>query len=158
MCEVKSIFNIPPITTVSDDPCNLEPLTPNHLPLLKGEPPLPPDVSGKNDSFARRKWKQVRYLADVFWRKWSREYLPLLQGRQTWLRPRRDLETGDVVLVLAENTPRCHWPLGRVVEVFPDKKGFVRRVKVLVKTGVLERPIDKLCLLVEGNTALEMEY
>ena len=57
---------------------------------------------------------------------------------------------GDIVLVSAENSPRNSWPLGRVVEVFADKKGLVRRTRVKVKGAVLERPIDKLCLLIEA--------
>ena len=36
-----------------------------------------------------------------------------------------------------------------MVEVFPDKNGLVRRVKVKVKSSVLERSVDKLCLIVE---------
>ena len=50
---------------------------------------------------------------------------------------------GDIVLVSAENSPRNSWPLGRVVEVFADKKGSVRRSRVKVKGAVLERPIDQ---------------
>ena len=37
------------------------------------------------------------------------------------------------VLVSAENSPRTSWPLSRVVEVFADKKGLVRRTRVKVK-------------------------
>ena len=33
-------------------------------------------------------------------------------------------------------------------EVFPDKKGFVRKVKVSIKSAILERPVDKIVLLV----------
>ena len=36
-----------------------------------------------------------------------------------------------------------------VVEVFPDSKGLVRRAKGKVKSGILDRPVDKLCLIVE---------
>ena len=71
-------MNGQPITTVSGDANDLEPLTPNHLPLPKSESPLPPGLFKKEDSLSRRRWKQVQYLADVFWRRWSREYLPLL--------------------------------------------------------------------------------
>ena len=78
--------------------------------------------------------------ADIFWKRWSKEYLPLLQSRQTI---RKNLAVGDIDLVSAENSPRHSWPLGRVVEVFSDKKGLVHRTKVKVKVVVLERPIDK---------------
>ena len=53
------------------------------------------------------------------------------------------------MLVAVENSHRNSWPLGKVVEVFPDSKGLVRRAKVKVKSGILERPVDKLCLIVE---------
>lgn len=150
LCEVESIINGRPITTVSSDSNDPEPLTPNHLLLLRSEPQMPPGLFQKEDSFSRRRWKQVQYLADIFWKRWSKEYLPLLQSRQKWTTIRKNLAVGDIVLVSVENSPRNSWPLGRVVEVFTDKKGLVRRTRVKVKGTVLERPIDKLCLLIEA--------
>ena len=151
MCEVESILNSRPITVVSEDSRDLEPLTPNHLLLLKSDTMMPPGVFQKKDLLSRRRWRQIQYLSDIFWKRWAREYLPLLQSRQKWLYPRRNLAIGDVVLVAAENTSRNSWPLGRIEQVFPDKKGFVRRVKVKVKSAILERPVDKLVLLIEGK-------
>ena len=147
--EVESILNSRPITFVSDDPVDSEPLMPNHLLLLKCDSPMPPGVFQKEDVFSRRRWRQIQYLSDIFWKRWSREYLPLLQSCQKWPFPRRNLPVGDVVLVATENTPRNCWPLGRIQDVFPDKKGLVCKVKVKVKSAVLEHPIDKLVLLVE---------
>ena len=151
MCEVESILNSRSITVVSEDSRDLETLTPNHLLLLKSDTMMLPGVFQKEDLLSRLRWRQIQYLSDIFWKRWSREYLPLLQSRQKWLYPRRNLSVGDVVLVAAENTSRNSWPLGRIEQVFPDKKGFVRRVKVNVKSAILERPVDKLVLLVEGK-------
>ena len=78
MCEAESIINGRPLTTVSNDPRDLEPLTPNHLLLLRQDTPLPPGILEKNDTLSRRRWRQVQYLADVFWKRWKKEYLPLL--------------------------------------------------------------------------------
>ena len=135
-----------PLTKVSDDPNDLEPLTPNHLLLLRQNESLPPGLFEKNDTYSRRRWRQVQYLANVFWGRWKREYLPSLQERQKWFRPRRNFTVGDTVIV-DESTPRNVWPIGRITEVFPDRDGFVRRVRVKTKTSTLERPITKLCLL-----------
>lgn len=79
LCEVENILNDRPLTTASEDPNDLEPLTPNHLLLLKKQPLLPPGLFNKNECYSRRRWKQTQYLADLFWRKWVREYLPSLQ-------------------------------------------------------------------------------
>ncbi len=58
---------------------------------------------------------------------------------------------GDIVLVLDPTAPRGSWPLGRVLETFPDDKGLVRTVKIKTKSSVLERPVGKICLLLETN-------
>lgn len=148
-CEVESILNDRPITKLSDDPNDLEPLTPNHLLLLKGKPALPPGVFEPHDLYVRKRWKQVQYLSDLFWKRWLREYLPLLQERQKWNQKKRSLVAGDIVVIMDSSAPRGSWALGKVLEVFPDKCGLVRSVKLQTKTSIIERPITKLCLLHE---------
>ena len=46
-----------------------------------------------------------------------------------------------------ETTPRTSWPLARIIEVYPDFKGQVRKVKLQTKSAVSERPMDKCILL-----------
>ena len=56
MSEVQGILNSRPLTPVSSDPKDLEPLTPNHLILLRANPNLPPGVFNKEDVYSRRKY------------------------------------------------------------------------------------------------------
>ena len=149
LCEVEAILNSRPITTVSNDPQDLEPLTPNHILLFNTKPILPPGVFDKNDLYVRRRWKQVQYMSDLFWKRWCQEYLPLMQERQKWCKRRRSFTPGDVVMIVDPCAPRGSWILGRVLEVMADSKGLVRAVKVKTQTNVLERPITKICLLLE---------
>lgn len=147
LCEVEAILNDRPITQLSEDPNDLEPLTPNHILLLKGKPALPPGLFVKQDLYAKRRWRQVQFIADLFWKRWVQEYLALLQKRQKWNRKKRNLVPGDIVIVMDSTAPRGSWLLGRVIETFPDKHGVVRSVHLKTKVNVLERPVTKLCLL-----------
>ena len=148
MCEVEAIVNGRPITKLSDDPRDLEPLTPNHLLLLRAGPAVPPGTFTKYDNHSRRRWRQVQYLADVFWRRWVREYLPSLQERQKWHKKQRNFAKDDIVLVLDDNKPRSSWPLGRIMEVYTNRNdGLVRSVKLKTSSSELVRPVHKIVLL-----------
>ena len=154
MCEVESIVNGRPITKVSDDAKDLNALTPNHLLLLRAGTTVPPGVFSKEDNYSCRRWRQVQYLSNVFWRRWTREYLPSLQQRQRWNKLQRNLSVNDIVLLLDENLPRNIWPLGRVLEVYQNRRdGLVRSAKVKTRTSELVRPIDKIVLLETAEIA-----
>ena len=145
-CEVESIVNGRPLTVLSDDLNDETPLTPNHLLLLCGGPHLLPGQFDQSDIYGRR-WRHVQFLSDQFWKRWVREYLPTLQLRHKWLRPKRNLQDGDVVLIRDENTPRKNWPLGRIIQTFPRKDGLVRAARVKTSWSIPTRPVTKLCLL-----------
>ncbi|XP_042070053.1 uncharacterized protein LOC121812301 [Haplochromis burtoni] len=151
LCEAEAIVNSRPITKASTDPNDLEALTPNHLLLLKTKPLIPPGVFQKGDVYGRRRWRQVQYMSDLFWKRWVKEYLPQLQERQKWQRIGRNFIPGDVVIVVDDSAPRNSWVTGRIVEAISDSKGLVRRVRVKTKTGCLDRPITKVCLLQEAE-------
>ena len=76
------MLNDRPLTPSSDDPNDLEALTPNHLLLFKGKPILPPGLFDKHETYGRRRWKQVEYISDLFRKCWAKEYLPIVQQRQ----------------------------------------------------------------------------
>ena len=151
MCEVEAIINDRPITKLSDSHCDLEPLTPNHLLLLKRKPILPPGLFNSDDKYSSRRWRQVQYMANLFWKRWVREYLALLQERQKWFRPQRNFKVDDIVLIVDDRAPRGSWPLGRITQTISDRFGKVRRVLVKTQTNVLERPVHKLCLIVDQS-------
>ncbi|KAL7846665.1 hypothetical protein SRHO_G00216450 [Serrasalmus rhombeus] len=100
LCEVESIINSRPLTTMSEDPNDLEALTPNHLLLMKAKPRIPPGIFEKSNVYGRRRWRQIQYLSDLFWRRWTTEYLPLLQKRQCWSKLKRNFAVNDIVLIV----------------------------------------------------------
>ena len=107
MCEVEAVINGRPITKVSEQSRDLEALSPNHLILLRQGAVLPPGLFQRKDNYSRRRWRQIQYLADQFWKRWSREYIPLLQKRRKWNNSRRNVAVGDIIVLVAyETTPR----------------------------------------------------
>ena len=147
MCIVENIINSRPISPVSDDPNDLEALTPNHLLQPRNDVKLPPGNFYQHDIYSRKRWRQVQYLANVFWSRWKAEYLPTLQSRAKWLKPERNLQINDIVLIKEDNLPRFQWLLGRVLNVTMGSDGLVRSAEVKTNSGEFLRPVHKLCLL-----------
>lgn len=147
LTEVERILNGRALTSNSDDPCDLEPLTPAHFLLQRKLIGLPPGLFDQSDAIRRSRWRQVQFLANAFWKRWLREYLPILQIRGKWSKIKRNLKQNDMVLVVDHNTPRGKWHLGRVLETYPGADGLIRTAKVKTKDSTYIRPIQKLCLL-----------
>jgi hypothetical protein len=158
--DVERILNNRPIVpAVHNDPECLA-LTPNDLLLLRNNPGMNPHVNLTERYHSR--WKQAWHIANAFWRRWTKEYIPLLQIRQKWLNSHRNFADGDVVLIVSDALPRDRWPLGRIVSCRTDSDGLVRTVQLKTKNGVIERDIRKLCLLegvgVGSDPATDSQY
>ena len=146
----EGIINNRPLTPVSDDPNDLEPLTPNHL-LIHQPASVPLGLFNENDLYCRRKWHQVQYLADVLWRRWTKEYLMTLRQRTKWHGPHRNINLNNPVLVISSNTPHSSWQIGRVAETYEGADKLLRSARVRLKDTELVRPITKLCILEEAR-------
>ena len=60
MTEVERILNSRPLAPIMfDDSTQNEPLTPNHLLLLRETANLPPGLFSKKDCYTRKRWAQL---------------------------------------------------------------------------------------------------
>jgi hypothetical protein len=154
--QVEKLLNGRPLTYVSVNPADPEPITPNHLLLGHENPYIPYDLFDASDMTTKRKYRTAQYLTDCFWRRWIREYLPSLTERKKWLHGQKNLNVGDIVIVIESDTHRGKWPIARVTEVFAGPDGLVRSAKVRLRsptnTTELHRPAVKLCLLKSWDT------
>lgn len=143
------MVNNRPLTAVSSDDKDPLPLTPNHLLTLKLQPVSPvPGKFAEADLYARKRWKQVQYLAGAFWQRWKNEYLATLQTRSKWHGPKQDLEEDDVVMVRDDLVPRPEWKIVRVKTVHHGRDNRVRRVTLRTTVGkTMERAVTALVLL-----------
>ncbi|CAC5374179.1 unnamed protein product [Mytilus coruscus] len=139
----EALINSRPLTYQSADPKDDTPLTQNHF--LHGQlgGHFAPESVDDTDFNPRKRWRRIQELIRHFWKLWIRERLPGLNKRDKWTKTKRDMKTDDIVLVLIPHVPRGHWPLGRIIEVFPGKDGHVRVAKVSLGQTVFIRPITK---------------
>ena len=153
ICEAEYTINNRPLTVETlSDPHSAPPLSPNMLLTGKTRLVLPPPGEFKReDLYYRKMWRRTQHMAQEFWSRLSKEYLQQLQTRNKWIRPRRNFQVEDVVLLKENQSPRNRWPMAKVVATHPDDQGQVRSVTVLTSNGSkLERPVNKLVLLVEA--------
>ena len=147
------IINRRPITRVSADPEDMEPLTPGHFLFPAGVPT--PRLSGDvlpttplDGSSLRRSMDVLRPVVDSLWKRWQQEYIPSLQQRSKWLVEKEPLEVGSLVLVVDDIQPRERWPLAVVTAAPLSSDGLQRRVFLRLSNGQhLERDIRKVVLL-----------
>ena len=146
--EAEYSINCRPLTYASDNPEDPESLTPNHFLLLWNAEGHGPPGRFSNDDFLRRsQWRKSQAMAEQFWRRWVREYLPTLNIRTKWFTNGRDLQVGDVIVIWDDQLPRNQWIRGRISAVYPGADGRVRVADVKTATGTYRRPVHKLCIL-----------
>ena len=99
----EGIMNSRPITYQSSSPEDITPLTPNHF--LHGQ---------MGGAFAPRihkgnmltRWRLVQRTLTNFWKRWMKEWLPSIGKRNKWNTNERNLEIGDIVLVIFPDAER----------------------------------------------------
>ena len=121
----------------------------------------------------RHRYEFIQKVVNNFWRKWTRDYFPSLIIQQKWHTAKRNLKTGDIVLIQDSNQIRGQWKLGKVSEVFPGEDGRVRKVQVSYKnlkpgeprhkyTGrgyvTVERSVNRLVLLLPVDEKEQEPY
>ena len=148
-CEIECTVNSRPLSVVSSDARDPIPISPNKLLMMCDAPIL---LSNNiNSNYSQHRWRQVQYLADQFWLRWKKEYFLCLQKREKWLKKERNVQIGDIVLMIDMCKTRAHWPLGRVVKVTEAKDGLIRSVTVSKGRKEYIRPISKLIMILENN-------
>jgi len=90
----------------------------------------------------------IRAQTQLFWRRWSKEYIPQLQRRNRWSTPSRGIKVVDLAIFKEDGLPPLKWKLVRVIQTHPGCDGIVRVVTAKTSSGTIEkRPTVKLALL-----------
>lgn len=147
LAQVSACLNSRPLVRLDDDPSTCQALTPAHLVLgrqLIG--PLQFDYTEIPDNRLQR-WRLIQKIGQEFWSSWQTEYVTQQIERAKWNTRTKNIEVGDVVLVVMQNAPPTHWPLGRIMATFPGDDGAVRNVEVKIGSTTYCRGINKIAPL-----------
>ena len=153
--KVEATLNDRPLTYISDDPRDPEPLTPLHLLYGRRITTLPyrtatteediqdPD-HGIPDNQMRKSAKKLAILLRHFQTRWKQEYLTSLREfHKSRGNNHQKVRVGDIVQIHDE-APRLNWRLAVIEELIPGKDGLVRAANLRTSTGRTNRPIVKL--------------
>lgn len=135
LCRIEAALNSRPLTPLSSDPTDVNALTPAHF-LVGSSLLLPPEPDCMNIPHNRlRRFKLMQAQSQLFWKRWSSEYLPQCQRRGKWTRVTRNISEGDLAILKNDCTPPLQWNLMRVTKNHPGNDGIVRAVTVRNSLG-----------------------
>lgn len=149
-------MNSRPLYAITDDPNDIQPLTPGHfLALSPLKVPMTIRPPKRTAASEIRLWQDFKEMREDFWRRWSSEYLPTQQKRGKWQTKKYKVKVGQIVIIKDENLPPAQWLMGRVIELIQGKDKLVRSVKIKTESSELMRPVQKICILPVDDAELE---
>ncbi|XP_065368746.1 uncharacterized protein LOC135961178 [Calliphora vicina] len=145
LARIEGVLNSRPISAVSEDPSDITALTPGHF--LRGAPLMAfPEQDCSNMSILNR-WEKLKAIHHQFAQRWKTDYLKSQHKRYKWKTSCKNMQIGDLVIVMDDLLPPHEWNLGRIEKTFSGSDGNVRTANVRTASGVIKRPIVKLCYL-----------
>ncbi|CAI5690178.1 unnamed protein product [Oreochromis niloticus] len=140
LVEVERILNSKPLGYVPSDVSDADPVTPNCF--LMGQPngALPQVAYPKEELLSRWRWKHSQVLADHFWSRFIRLYLPSMQLRQKCQSSSADVTKASMLMIVDPQLPR-------ISKVRPSLDGHIRSADIKVKDRTFTRPVVRLVAL-----------
>ena len=141
-----------PLTYISAEVDDIEPLTPAHLvygrritslPHPHDDDPDDPDYNVSAPTMRKQLTNHTRLLQN-FQTRWRREYLTALREfHRITGSNNQHVKAGEVILI-QDDGPRIHWRLGIVDSLITGNDGLVRAANVRTSNCITSRPITKL--------------
>ena len=107
----------------------------------------------KRDQYLLNKYKRTKFLISKARERWINEYPHNIVDRTKWFGEKRNLCVNDVVMLSTDSLTN-DMELGRVIEVYPDKRGYVHKARLRLKNRELFRPITKIRLLIPAKESV----
>lgn len=156
--EVQAVVNDRPITFVSHDVDDPEPLTPSRLlygfdvtalphPIVDPEELRDEDFNEHDQINKAMKHRTLLFQHVV--QRFKNEFFASLRGRHAYQSKRREsrdevIKVGDIVFIHDDNVPRSLWKLAVIKKLLCGPDGKVRATDIQTSSGVTHRSIHLL--------------
>ena len=138
------ILNSRPLSAMSSDPNDLQPITPAHF--LLGKPAK--DIPTVRECDAKinfgQRFKLLEASKRSFWKSWYRDYVVTLQIPKRWLQSGPSFQQGDLVSVAEDNMPPLRWKMARIEQLYSGNDDINRVAKLKTAVGQIIRPLVTL--------------
>ncbi|XP_065088582.1 uncharacterized protein LOC135710060 [Ochlerotatus camptorhynchus] len=141
LAQVAACMNSRPISPLSDDPNDPQPLTPAHFLIGRPLNNVPEINQLERRIGSLNRWEYVQRVAQQFRARWQTEYVLALQHMTKWQRPEPNVSVGDFVLLVADNEKPT---MGRIVDTFPGSDDYVRVVAIRTPNGIVRRDVRRI--------------
>jgi len=125
-------MNSRPLTYQSANPHDSTPLTPNHFLHSQSGGQFALEVDEELNSNPTKRWRRVQELVRHVWHRWMREWVLSLSSRKKWYRSSKNLQVGDIVLLISNENTRADWLVEKFIEFNQERNGYEGCVKLQV--------------------------
>ncbi|XP_050357238.1 uncharacterized protein LOC126777960 [Nymphalis io] len=147
LTQIEACLNSRPMTYLSEDPGDPQPLTPGHFLIGEQMVAIPDEAPTDVQVTGLQRWKLTQKMVNDFWRKWSEEYLVSLNQRYKWFTKKQDPDIGNIVVIKDHNLPPTKWLLGKIEQKHSGHDGLTRVLTIKTKNGLIKRPLNKVSIL-----------
>ncbi|XP_071039984.1 uncharacterized protein [Parasteatoda tepidariorum] len=131
-----------PLTYLSEDLDDLIPLSPSMF-LQEISTVGVPDLDQLDTIDLKKRYRYQQTLREQLRKRFRREYLATL------LQPRKknnyyDLKVGEIVLIEDDLKKRLHWPMAKVIAVYPGKDKRIRVARLKTAHTEFLRPVQRI--------------
>ncbi|XP_063834958.1 uncharacterized protein LOC135084144 isoform X1 [Ostrinia nubilalis] len=148
LAQIEAVLNSRPLTPLSSDPNDLSVLTPAHFLIGRSLSFVPhPQIPEETNINRLQRFKRIELIKQHFWRRFSLEYVALLQQKVKWQSSKAEPKIGALVLIKDRALPPLLWSMGRVIKLYPGTDNVSRVAELKTKGGTIRRALINLCPL-----------
>lgn len=115
LTQIEAVANSRPLSPLSNDPHDLNPITPSHFLIGRALTTAPDTNYLLTPDNRLSAFQHVQKLVQHFWKCWKSEYVSQLQLRAKWRKESdQKLTIGQLVLLVDRNDPPLLWKLARI--------------------------------------------